>query len=77
MSKKQTVLRALDLMRAGSVLVKVNGDTRRPAEWYLAPGGAVTEATAKHLVDHPQITGQKDTLFPGMDQTWRMIVGVR
>ena len=61
--------RALDLMRTGSRLVHMHGTNQR---WFVEPGGAVTDAVAGEIRNHPSVIAQKDGLFPHHDQTWRM-----
>jgi hypothetical protein len=62
--------KALHLMRTGSRLVELHG--KSSFEWWVVPGGCVSSETAKQIKHHPKIVGQKDGLFPGLDQTWRM-----
>jgi hypothetical protein len=40
--------------------------------WFVVPGGAVSDATAYEIRNHPQVVGGRDGLFPNHDQTWRM-----
>jgi hypothetical protein len=40
--------------------------------WILPHGGRVDPAVARQVMDHPQVAGQKDALFPGMNQTWKL-----
>jgi hypothetical protein len=62
---------ALELMRQGARLVCMHG---RPHQyrWFVLPGGAITDETAANIVRHASVIGQKDGLFPGHHQTWRM-----
>jgi hypothetical protein len=46
-----------------------NGRTRH----YIVPGGVVDEQVAQMIKDHPQVRGGKDGLFPGHEQTWRIL----
>jgi len=66
--------KALDMMRKPEVrLIKTrsaNGDV-----FYISPGGYVEPTTAKKLIQHPQVRGAEDGLWPGMSQTWRITVG--
>jgi hypothetical protein len=65
-----TPRQALDHMRSGSRLVHMHSEQR--SHWFVVPGGAVTEAVAATIRNHPSVIGQKDGLFPQHDQTWRM-----
>ena len=39
----------------------------------IAPYGIGLEPeVARQIINHPQVVGGKDSLFPGLDQTWRM-----
>jgi hypothetical protein len=58
--------------RSGTRLVKMNAG-RRGLEFYVIPGGPVTAETAKAIIAMPNVVGGKDGLFPGLDQTWRII----
>jgi hypothetical protein len=70
-SKPLSTNEALQRMQTGSRLVHMHGkpDGRH---WFVVPGGAVTDAVADAIKNHPSIIGQRDGLFPGLDQTWRM-----
>jgi hypothetical protein len=62
---------ALDHLRDGGVLVHMHGKANE-RQWYVIPGGPVTDTTAEKIKQRPDIIGQKDGLWPGFDQTWRM-----
>jgi hypothetical protein len=61
---------ALEFMRAGSRLVELH--SKSGFEWWVVPGGYVSNETAIQIKQHPRVVGQRDGLFPGLDQTWRM-----
>lgn len=63
---------AIDRMRDGGVLVHMHGKTSEK-QWYVIPGGPISDETAEKIKKRPDIIGQKDGLSPGHDQTWRMI----
>ena len=63
--------KALQHMRTGSVLVHMHGKSRNGYCWFVVPGGAVNDAVASKIKNHPCVIGQKDGLFPQHDQTWR------
>jgi len=70
---KQNLIRikqALELMRAGSALVHMHGTPQ--TEWFIVPGGPVSDITAEKIRSHALVKGQADGLFPKLDQTWRM-----
>jgi hypothetical protein len=62
---------AFSRMRTGSMLVHQH-DKCRKRTWYVIPGGPVTDEVADLIKNHPSVVGQKDGLFPGLDQTFRM-----
>lgn len=66
-----TSKQALNRMRTGSRLVHMHGGTNSK-HWFLVPGGAVTDDVAIAILSDPRVVGQKDGLFPGHHQTWRM-----
>jgi hypothetical protein len=73
---KGTYLRfdnAVNLMhRKESRLVQMNTPTGK--KFFILPrGGAVKDADAKAIMARPDIVGMKDALFPGLDQTFRMV----
>jgi hypothetical protein len=42
--------------------------------WFVLPGGGyVKPEDAEKILKRPDIRGQKDALFPGLDQTYRMV----
>jgi hypothetical protein len=41
--------------------------------WFVVPGGAVSDAVASAIREHPSVIAGRDGLFPGLDQTWRML----
>jgi hypothetical protein len=67
-------LKALNMLRKPEVrLIKTksaNGDV-----FYISPGGYVEPKTAEKLMQHPQVRGAEDGLWPGMSQTWRITAG--
>lgn len=64
--------KAMDLMhRTGTRLVKMShGDGFK---YYLVPGGYIEPATAEKIKSHPYVQAMEDGLFPGHDQTWRLL----
>jgi hypothetical protein len=64
--------RAMDQMRgpdARMVLINYHG---KPDYW-ITPGGYRIDAeVAQKIIAHPLVRGGKDSLFPNMDQTWRL-----
>jgi hypothetical protein len=41
--------------------------------YFVVPGGPVEHAVADKIKAHPLVRAGEDGLFPGHDQTWRMI----
>jgi len=70
-----TLRLALEYMREGARLIHMH---RKASElcWFVTPGGAVTDKTAEEIKRRPDVVGQKDGLFPGHDQTWRVLAFV-
>jgi hypothetical protein len=43
-------------------------------QWFILPeGGAVRDQDAEKILARTDIKGQQDALFPGLDQTFRMV----
>lgn len=65
--------KAMDLMhRTGTRLVKMRS-TGEGFSYYLVPGGYVEPSTAEKIKSHPYVQALDDGLFPGHDQTWRLL----
>jgi hypothetical protein len=64
--------RAMSFMRRpGAHLLRTNGG--RWTGWYIAPdGGRVDPSVAQKIIEHPQVVGAEDSLWPGLSQTWRV-----
>jgi len=63
--------RAMDLLRRpGARLVQTNAP--RGPQWWIVPGDRVDNDVAAKIREHPQVKGEEDALWPGMNQTWRM-----
>jgi hypothetical protein len=65
-----TYFKALTLMRKGSLLVREHSECT--GEWYLHPGGKLERRVAEKLLENPQVCGNRDGIWPGHDQTWRI-----
>jgi hypothetical protein len=64
--------RAVEQMRTGSALVHLHGrDSGR--QYFVVPGGPITDETAEKIKQRPDVLGQRDGLFPNLDRTWRMM----
>jgi hypothetical protein len=59
------------MRRPGTRLVKMHGG--RDAGFYVVPGGRVEDSVAAKIMAHPLVRGGRDALWPGLDQSWRMI----
>ena len=68
MNKRVGLMKALDLMRAGSVLVREHKKDGWDGEFFLVPGGPIERRTGENIQKHPQVTGGKDGMWPGYDQ---------
>jgi hypothetical protein len=62
------------MRRPGSRMIQTNFHGR-PDFWITPSGCRVEPDTAKRIINHPQVIGGKDALFPGHHQTWRMRPG--
>jgi hypothetical protein len=62
---------ALQRMRLGSRLLLMH--TREGQCWFVVPGGPVSDGVADQIKAHPLVSGQCDGLWPGHDQTYRMV----
>jgi len=64
--------RAVDRMRQpGTRLIKTHGPHGHVH--CVVPGGHVEPATAERLKKHPLVQAGMDGLFPGHEQTWRLV----
>jgi hypothetical protein len=71
--RKLTLNRALDLLRLpGRRLIQTFSYYGKPDYSIVPGGGRVEPDVAKRIIDHPQVIGGKDALFPGHHQTWRI-----
>jgi hypothetical protein len=70
MTKITKAPQAADSMRAGSVLRQMH--TRTGLKWFLVPGGEVSEKVAVEQIERPDIQPDRDGLFPGISQTFRL-----
>jgi hypothetical protein len=59
--------RVRDLMGRGYPLIKTYG------EYYVPPYGKVDNQIAEKMINHALVRAGKDGLWPGLDQTYRMI----
>jgi len=67
--------RAMDAMRGpDSRLIQTNYHCG-PDFWIAPSGVRIEPELAKKIINHPQVIGGKDALFPGQHQTWRMRSG--
>ena len=76
MAKKLPSLKleqALQRMRCGARLIHMHGVLNDSSVWCVIPGGPVTDTVAERLREHPAVVAGHDGLFPGHDQTWRML----
>jgi hypothetical protein len=58
------------LSRPGHRLQEIK--TARKSEFVIAPGGPVTEAVARKLLEHPRCCEVDPGLLPGISQTWSL-----
>jgi hypothetical protein len=60
--------RARELLFQGHLLQEIKSNKKR--EFVITPGGPVTEATAKKILEHPLCREVDRGLFPGISQSW-------
>jgi hypothetical protein len=58
------------LFRPGHVLQEIKSNNKR--EFVVTPGGSVTAATAKRILEHPCCREVDPGLFPGIPQSWTL-----
>ena len=61
---------ALELMREGRSMLKMH--TVHGMQWFIAPGGQITETVAQRILARTDVQPQRDGLFPNCDQTFRL-----
>lgn len=70
--------KALEAMRKPGVrLVRMRAEGAIDGfAYYIVPGGYIEPATAEKIRRRPDVVGGNDGLFPGHDQTWRILANV-
>jgi hypothetical protein len=58
-------------MRNGAALVHMHVTVSKK-QWFIVPGSPATDRTAARIRERPDVIAQRDGLFPGHDQTWRL-----
>jgi hypothetical protein len=66
--------KAIDLMHAGGALQTMHAGAGK-VDWFLLhkAGGRVKPEHAEKIKAMPDICAAADGLFPGLNQTWRMV----
>jgi hypothetical protein len=64
---------ALTRMREGSTLISMSPKHPKDYRWFVVPGGPIKPETADKIKNHPSVVASKDGLWPGHDQTWKML----
>jgi hypothetical protein len=64
---------AIDLLRRRDTRMIKQNHNGRTQYFIVPPGGAVDVETAEKIKGHPLVRAGKDGLFPGMEQTWRIL----
>jgi hypothetical protein len=69
--------RATELLRQPDhLLVEMKSNTtKRGHEFFIVPGGSITDETAKQLLEHPLCHEVDPGLFPGLSQSWTLYSG--
>jgi hypothetical protein len=58
------------LRRPDHLLVVLHGKSK--PEWFVMPGGPVTEPTARRILERPDVQPHDTGLLPGHPQSWRL-----
>jgi hypothetical protein len=58
------------LRQPDHLLVVLHGKAR--PEWFVMPGGPVTEQTARRILERPDVQPHDTGLLPGHPQSWRL-----
>ena len=62
---------ALEVLRQPNHLLVVLHGKAKP-EWFVMPGGPVTEQTARKILERPDVQPHDSGLIPGHPQSWRL-----
>jgi hypothetical protein len=62
---------ALEALRQPDHLLVVLHGKAEP-EWFVVPGGPVTEQTARKILERPDVQPHDTGLLPGHPQSWRL-----
>jgi hypothetical protein len=75
--KTMPYAKATDLLRQpGFLLMQFNSNNvKRGREYYVVPGGRVTDDVAEKILQHPLIHEVDGGLFPGHPQSWSLFYG--
>jgi len=63
--------RAVEALRQPDHLLVVFHGKAEP-EWFVMPGGRVTEQTARKILERPDVQPHDSGLLPGHPQSWRL-----
>jgi len=63
------------LRQPGCILIEMKTKTRDGHEFYIVPGGPVSEETAQKILEHPLCHKVDSGLFPGISQSWSLYSG--
>ena len=62
---------ALEALRQPDhLLVLLHGKSK--PEWFVMPGGPITELTARRILERPDVQPHDTGLLPGHPQSWRL-----
>lgn len=70
-SRRRAIERVKDRMRSGAVLMQMTA-VGGGKKWYVVPGREVDPDIAAALIAEDDVMSNKDGLFPGIPQTYRI-----
>lgn len=59
------------LTKRGSRLMKMH--TKDGSQWFVIPGGRVSDDDAEKILQRANLTTCDDGLFPGIPQSWKLV----
>lgn len=63
------------LRRPGYRLMQMkNNNAKHGHDFYIVPGGAISEENARKILEHPYCRKFDDGLFPGNPQSWTLCI---
>ena len=60
------------LRKAGSLLIALKTSLKGGDEYFIVPGGPVSRAVARRILQHPDCREADAGLLPGIPQSWSL-----